>query len=360
MKKSRIRKLIEEYDSSANTFSSRVNELHKDLEVIDTTRPLNTKNKMRDFLIHEKMIRNDELFWIMFGSYYIGTPQNYQFKQEIIDAIERGTRLELPLSKRMRLSNQLKSDSHKELEENIQSLSSFIAKHTADEDITIYRGFLVPEGREIRKGRFVDEPSSHIQVEGLGFSFSFDKRVAIVHSIMNTSSAMLLRLYGDELGDKSFRTWWEFFTAFQKLENSKEMLEKTLKYAQMIKLIQGGDSTIASEYVGFNVRPCIAKCSIKKSDIKSAHNFVGTELELFCYPSDQFFWHYEFTSWKHQMKEWKEKALFPNMMESNIAMIKKVSEIKSLDEFLNETSEGIKLDEIYFAEIKEYNEQHPF
>ena len=231
--KSEIRKIIEKYDSGANTFSMHVPELFRDCAKNALSNYLSAKNKFRDFLIHEKLIRNDELFWIMWGNAYIGTPQVHSFHEEIADALSRGTRLEIPLNKRIRLANQTNALMQGEnIDQMTKDLSMFISTHTAEEEVIIYRGFLVPEGAEIRVGRFMNDPSSHIQDEGIGFSFTFDKKVAIAHSIMNTSSALLLRLYGEELGDKSLKTWKEFSTAFQKLDNSKEMLERTLKYSQ--------------------------------------------------------------------------------------------------------------------------------
>ena len=278
--KSEIRKIIEEFDSSANTFSMRVPELTKELYKNAISGYVGVRNKFRDFLIHEKLIRNDELFWIMWGNAYIGTPQVHSFHEEISDSISRGTRLEIPLNKRIRLANQTNAlMSGENIDQMTKDLSMFISTHTAEEDVIIYRGFLVPEGAEIRVGRFMNDPSSHIQDEGIGFSFTFDKKVAIAHSIMNTSSALLLRLYGDELGDKSFKTWKEFSTVFRKLDNSKKMLERTLKYTEYMKMCFGNvvikskktyfkPYESASEYIGFNVRPCVAKYSIKKTTLK--------------------------------------------------------------------------------------------
>jgi len=367
--KSIVRTIIEKFDSSANTFSYRTGELFVDYEDKNRKNPytLSVKSQMRDFLTHEKLIRNDELFWTMFGSFYIRTPQSYQFHKEINDAINRGTRLEIPLHKRIRLSNAAYSGRF--LEKVINDLSMFIAKHTAGEDIIIFRGFLVPEGKEIREGRFIDDPSSHKQDEGLGFSFTFDKKVAILHSIMNTSSAMLLKLYGDELkliydidliDDKSFRTWKEFSTAFQKLDTSREMLERTLKYVEYVKMMQGGESIqsgkdyeSASEYIGFNVRPCVAKYSIKKNEIITALNFNAKEMEIFCNPSDAILLHYEFTSWTEQKKHWKNKEeLFPTMMNTNISSVD-VMESKgaSLDEVLELVREIVDSDDEYFNQL---------
>ena len=93
--KSEIRKIIEKFDSSANTFSMRVPELTMELYENAISGYVGVRNKFRDFLIHEKMIRNDELFWIMWGNAYIGTPQVHSFHEEIADALSRGTRLEI-------------------------------------------------------------------------------------------------------------------------------------------------------------------------------------------------------------------------------------------------------------------------
>jgi len=66
---------------------------------------LTKQNEFRDFLLHEHLISDDELFWTMFGHFYILCPQTYVFHQEIIDAINRGTRLEMKLLTRMVCSN---------------------------------------------------------------------------------------------------------------------------------------------------------------------------------------------------------------------------------------------------------------
>ena len=369
--KSEIRKIIEKYDSGANTFSMLVPELYMDLQKVALLDNLSTKNKFRDFLIHEKLIRNDELFWTMFGFLYTATPENYQFPQEIRDAISRGTRLEIPLNKRIRLSNQISAIMQGvNIDQMTKDLSMFISTHTPEEDIIIYRGFLVPEGAEIRVGRFMDDPSSHIQDEGIGFSFTFDKKVAIAHSIMNTSSALLLRLYGDELGDKSFKTWKEFSTAFRKLENSKKMLERTLKYTEYMKMCFGNvvikskktyfkPYESASEYIGFNVRPCIGKYSIKKDDIVSAFNYAKREKELFVNPSDASLLHYEFTSWKEQTKQWKEnysksslEEIVPHLTTGNMEDIQKMERRgTTIDELLKDLNRLNQKDEEYFKQI---------
>jgi hypothetical protein len=369
--KSEIRKIIEKFDSSANTFSMRVPELTMELYENAISGYVGVRNKFRDFLIHEKMIRNDELFWIMWGNAYIGTPQVHSFHEEIADALSRGTRLEIPLNKRIRLANQTNANmSGENIEQITKDLSMFISSHTAEEEVIIYRGFLVPEGAEIRVGRFMDDPSSHIQDEGIGFSFTFDKKVAIAHSIMNTSSALLLRLYGDELGDKSLRTWKEFSTAFRKLENSKKMLERTLKYTEYMKMCFSGELIkskkklfkpyeSASEYIGFNVRPCIGKYSIKKDDVLCAFNYAKREKELFVNPSDASLLHYEFTSWKEQMKQWKENyskssldGIVPNPLTPFIEdMQENESKGYSIDEQLKEVQGGNQKDEEYFKQI---------
>jgi len=369
--KSEIRKIIEEFDSSAKTFSMRVPELCNEVYKNAISGYVGVKGKFRDFLIHEKLITNDELFWIMWGNSYIGTPQVHSFHQEIGDAISRGTRLEIPLNKRIRLSNQISSIMQGvNIDQMTKDLSMFISNHTTEEDVIIYRGFLVPEGAEIRVGRTMDHPSSHIQDEGIGFSFTFDKRVAIAHSVMNTSSALLLKLYGDELGDKSFKTWKEFSTAFRKLDNSKKMLERTLKYTEYMKLVMGNDLIepkktflkpyeSASEYIGFNVRPCIAKYSIKKDDIVCAFNFNKTEKELFVNPSDAILLHYEFVRWEEQMKYWKEnyskssiEEVVPNTVKDNIEYIQKMeSQGIPLDGMLRRLNRRNQEDEEYFKQI---------
>jgi len=350
------KKIIEKFDSNAQTFSTRVPELERDLyKFIYMEIRLTNKSKMRDFLMHEKYIQNDELFWLMFGAYYTRCPQPYSFHQEITDAIERGTRLELSLSKRIRLSNKMFNDS-KGLEKDLNLLETFIAKHTDEEDIEIYRGFLVPVGAEIRVRRYMDHPSSHIQDVGLGFSFTFNKDVAIVHSVLNSSSAMLLKLYGKELlGDKSYKSWKEFLSAFQKMDTSKEMLRRTLKYAIWMKMNQSGDAIPnteddVSDYIGFKVRPCTGKYAIKKNDIKTAFNFDGKEMEIFCNPSDAMLLHYEFTSWSDQEKHWKTKEReFNKNLDDTMSGLKEVEESgNSVDVAMDALKKRISFDDKYW------------
>ena len=87
--KSEIRKIIEEFDSSAKTFSMRVPELCNEVYKNAISGYVGVKGKFRDFLIHEKLITNDELFWIMWGNSYIGTPQVHSFHEEIACPFKR-------------------------------------------------------------------------------------------------------------------------------------------------------------------------------------------------------------------------------------------------------------------------------
>ena len=90
--KSHARKVIEKFDSGANTFSMRAVELCHDLdEYLYRSSNLTVKNKFRDFLLHEKLIRNDELFWTMFGFLYTaskGIPFSSIFPKLVIFSLQ--------------------------------------------------------------------------------------------------------------------------------------------------------------------------------------------------------------------------------------------------------------------------------
>ncbi len=292
---------------------------------------LTHQNMMRDFLMHESHIKNDYFFWTMFGMLYVICPQTYLFRQQITDAIKRGTRLELPLLERIVCTNsliifqdvyfaneELREEKKEELDfDNMlgghcQELHKFIKKFTAHDDIELYRGFLVPEDADVRVGRKIDNPSSHIQDEGLGFSFTYDKEIAIHHSVKNSSTSLLLEIYGKDLiGDLSeYKTWREFYTAFQQMDLSEEMIDKTIKLSEVEKMnTSWKDSKDFKDYIGFNVRPCVASYSIKESDIVTSLNYMGQEREIFCLPDNVILMNYEFTSWKKQT-EYKDKKKY--------------------------------------------------
>lgn len=331
----------------------RIVELTSELSKFSTF-GLTRQNELRDFLIHEHFITDDELFWTMFGHFYIACSQTFLFQQQITRAINRGTRLELPLNVRIILSNtsyfvnrldelkeqykNIPEEEQNKIEEKIrekqedEDLSGFsfrdlkyehviaaetkdwedyLENVTAQEDITLYRGFLVPEDADVRVGRTIDDPSSHMQDTGLGFSFSIDKEVAIQHAVMNSSTQLMFKMYGEDLiGDTSqYKTWNEFFTAFQQLDVSEEIIKTTLKFAEYEKVNWSGASLNKSrKYIGFDVRPCVGTYAIKKSDIVTALNYKSMEKELFCFPTSVTLMRYDFVTWKKQ-KEWRTKDI---------------------------------------------------
>ena len=115
----------------------------------------------------------------------------------------------------------------------------------------------------------------------------------------------------------------------------------------------------ASEYIGFNVRPCIGKYSIKKDDIVCAFNYNKTEKELFVNPSDASLLHYEFTSWKEQTKQWKENyskssldEIVPNLEKNSIEDIQRMeSDGTTIDGILKKLYRMNQNDEEYFRQI---------
>jgi hypothetical protein len=337
---------------------------------------LTHQNMMREFLMYESHIKNDYLFWTLFGKVYVICPNTYYFREQITDAIRRGTRLELPLLERIICTNSLiifmivsaaNEDRKEEKKEGLDfaemlgthchELHESIKKSTAQNDIEIYRGFLVPEDADVRVGRKMDNSSSHIQDEGLGFSFTYDKEVAIHHSVKNSSTALLLEIYGKDLvGDLSeFKTWREFYTAFQQMDLSEEMIDKTIKLSEIEKMnASWEDREVFKDYIGFNVKPCVASYSIKESDIVTSLNYMGQEREIFCLPENATLMHYEFTSWKKQI-EYKDKEKFEKghlqfMLTPEYTKLIDLGD-EQIDERKEKLNEIIKNQEDYFAQF---------
>ena len=76
-------------------------------------------------------------------------------------------------------------------------------------------------------------------------------------------------------------------------------------------------------------------------------------MEIFCNPSKAILLHYEFTSWKYQMKQWKEKDLFPTMLKENITSFGKIEEKGiPLDAVLGKIWERHNEEEEYFEQLR--------
>jgi len=204
------------------------------------------------------------------------------------------------------------------LQEEMDTWVEFLEQFTTQEDIKIYRGFMVPEDDDVRVGRTMDSPESDIQDVGIGFSYSIDKEIAQTHAVMNSSTSLLLKLYGEDLiGETSqYKTWNEFFTALQEVDISEKLIKRTLKLYEYAKVASSSrDPNKYRKYLGFDVKPCVATYTIKKTDIVTTLNYKGQEKEFVCIPSKTPLVRYDFINWETQQEYKSSETLSPSLLE---------------------------------------------
>ena len=139
------------------------------------------------FVELEHLITNNEMFWGLFKDVWC-------FKSECItdnpQIFERYGRDKVPFETR------LKCDTHFNTVSGSSITGSTSSKYDTwmmwlenqPEEMTIYRSFKVQKGNAIRKGvKKIDNPFSHIQEEGKGWSYSNNKTNAIiVNGVLST------------------------------------------------------------------------------------------------------------------------------------------------------------------------------
>jgi len=191
-------------------------------------------------------------------------------------------------------------------------------------ELTVYRGFLVPEDSYVRIGKTKkNNEDAKKQDVGLGWSFSISEDVAQHHSVVNTSSAILLNLMREDLKSENLfgDTWNEFqdnLIGFDEQKRNYALLQsQTIAYWMSS---HDGKQWMTNEQVekwcGFNTRPCVAKYSVKKEKIITGFNlFLGDDFsgeeEIFIHPEDVELERYYFTSWEEQIKRMNNPPALP-------------------------------------------------
>ena len=153
------------------------------------------------FVELEHLITNNEMFWGMFKDVWC-------FKSECItdnpQIFERYGRDKVPFETR------LKCDTHFNTVSGSSITGSTSSKYDTwmmwlenqPEEMTIYRSFKVQKGNAIRKGvKKIDNPLSHIQEEGKGWSYSNNKTNAII--VNGVISTFLYKKYLNMNDEKS-------------------------------------------------------------------------------------------------------------------------------------------------------------
>ena len=370
------------HDNANLTLSSnerdfiRIEFLLNQKEVLDLVSVIENQQEVIDFF-SKNTIKNRELFWIMWGLTMNCVDYPIQYHEQIKKIMEHGNRLDGLLKDRMIQSNFLNSCIvGLPLKQYLYPFNRALTKDI----ITVYRGFLVPKDDDVRKGRYVigNDDEKDQQDVGIGFSFTLDRKVAIAFATRQSSSRMLLEGLSKILNIKEnpklfsthygYKTWNQFYKDyvqdhekcelnddFKNLVNNtagkKSLSEKHPEWKEWNKRVlnnivkqvvelQGkgfsrfGQKEFQNEkYLGFDVRPCVARYEIEKKNIKNCFNLCGQK-EIICYPEDAKLIRYDFVSWEESLEQndimqndWDEKIYYANRHFQESSMIKDMKKL---------------------------------
>ena len=298
-----IEEFVLRHDNANLTLSSRERDfiriefLMNWKKLIDLISGIENQQETIDFF-SKNTIKNPELFWIMWGVTMNWVDYPIQYQEQIRKIMEHGNRLDGLLKDRMIQSNFLKSSTVGiPLKQYLYPITRALTKDI----ITVYRGFLVPKDDDVRKGRYVvdNEEGKEQQDVGIGFSFTLDRKVAIAFATRNASSRLLLeglsQILNIEENPKFFsthfgyKTWNQFYKDYVQDHEKCELNDDFRKsmpetggkknvtldnIVEQVVALQGvGFARFAQKefhnkkYLGFDVRPCVAKYEIEKTTI---------------------------------------------------------------------------------------------
>jgi len=147
------------------------------------------------FIELEHLITNDEMFWSLFTDVWCHKSEVIIDNPSILSRYRRDT---VSLERRMDCANQLKNIGHMSENGNHQSSKGFMLNvlekqksssvSLPNDEIFLYRSFKVEKGKSVRKGvKKLNNPDCHIQEEGKGWSYSFNKANSIfINGVLGT------------------------------------------------------------------------------------------------------------------------------------------------------------------------------
>ena len=164
-------------DILKDIYDSQFSSLFLEHDNLKTSKIDIDKTLLRFFEI-EKHITNEKFFWFLFGIIYVCLTYSRRYNDELVKILKRR---EDNLSQEERLKysvcgSTVSMTGTSELTTLKTDLIDELSKYNDDDDITIYRGFKVREGKKIK-----DENGK--QLEGSGLSYSLNKELVIGHSV---------------------------------------------------------------------------------------------------------------------------------------------------------------------------------
>tara|TARA_R110001592_G_scaffold31933_6_gene112153 strand:+ start:357 stop:1406 length:1050 start_codon:yes stop_codon:yes gene_type:complete len=273
--------------------------------------PAEDREAFLNLLIIEDKIRNEELFWSLFGYLFSLTDLNSVYIENIIEMVKRYDRHKVHLNKKQQWANQIYNVPTGRDNTKVRGI---LDKYNRDTDITVYRGFLVRKdtGEQIRESNDKNSDEYLNQKTGLGLSYSVNKDVAIAFATRWTSMklvANMLRLgeskfanFNEELSKIGILNWEETpISRFVELiqENSDSVVIETFQ-----ELIKNGLENrkeryeeFDSSYMNFGVRSVLGTYKVKKIDILMPIN-LSNQNEFVILPENAKLIRYDFLTSK--------------------------------------------------------------
>ena len=253
-----------------------------------------------NFLAMEEEITNDQLFYMLFGYYYGNSDINTMYLDNIRDAVNRGTRKRQHINDKLKWANaifNLVGTGTKD------SLRTQMDKYRANDDMTVYRGFLCrkDDGERIRESDDKTDDSFWSQKEGLGVSYSFSREVACAFSYRWLDA----KVFGETMGrvKKEDRETLGI-TSSTPVRELVEIIQSNYDHPAIVKWAEYGrkmseqhraiaDNQVDKSYDGFGVRAVVGTYKVKKIDMVMPIN-RNNELEIVALPEDVKLVRYDF------------------------------------------------------------------
>lgn len=305
------------------TFESVEQDIQREQHGLTTLGNRKKDEILSNFFKVQTHLQNKQFYWFLFNTFYSNFDFPIKYKDDFIKSFNMHDRLSVSLEERVQWTLETIGERHGERTgneimgrknlDNLDKLLDKIKSYKEDDDVILYRGFLVGKDE-----RIMDENKK--QITGEGFSYSWDKEKAIAFALRFNWFEDFIQLFRrgyntvirdfknydklNEIISKNFKengligedenidiNWDQFWT------NKKfrdKLYDNNLTYRSIVTNIMENTKTshnanfgkiydIGELKSGDDVRSYIGKYKIKKNKIISG---LGQHMEFVCNPDD--------------------------------------------------------------------------
>ena len=245
------------------------------------------------FLMGEEMIKNNNLFWVVFGTLLVQTDLNDGFLDNSIMAMKRYDRHKEHLNDKIKWSNLMNDSLYERKLSSVEVMRKELMRYNINDEITIYRGFCAREGHSVRKSNDENSPEYFMQNEGKGLSYSLDRQVAVNFSTRFFDTGIIIQVIEEVLPRVS-----DFPFDYKKMrvgEIIKWMKDNPshpvseLTFESIREFVESRRKKVGDDwsraYNDFSARPVVATFKVKKIDIAMTLN-LSNQKEVVVMPEN--------------------------------------------------------------------------